>query len=210
VRKAWTFWTGRNDRRFRDERDEEFRQWTVEHALALHDLLRRMGTVESDVAALQARLERLADDHEFQRVQGNYGWEAWREATDERKRMLAFAAAGSYTVDLTVPQIARVERTIRELDPADVDLLRALTESESHTDQVSAERAMRERNRVELWRQTQPSGDILVAAGCVRNVYDIQDVLHVTDLGHWVLQVLDGYLRAQQPDKPTPPQEATP
>jgi hypothetical protein len=225
VRKAWTFWTGRNDSQFREARDEEFRQWTVEHALALYDLLRRIGAAESDVAALRAKLEKLADDREFQRVQGNYGWEAWREATDERRRMLSFAAAGSYTIELSVAQLARVERTVRELDPADLRLLRELNTTAFQAPQRLTEPPDGDDDpRLESYRKAlgaatqrfaicelhQPSGHVLVASACVSVEFPVHPFVgpaaYVTDLGRSVLQVLDCYLRAQHHDEPTPPQ----
>ena len=45
----------------------------------------------------------------------NYGYEAAREAIDARRSLLA--AAGSVCSALTIAQMARVERALRELDP---------------------------------------------------------------------------------------------
>jgi hypothetical protein len=62
------------------------------------------------------------------RVLDNYGYEAAREPMDERRRMLAYAAAGSVHHTLTIAQLARVERMIRELDPDDLVVLAKLEE----------------------------------------------------------------------------------
>ena len=41
--------------------------------------------------------------------------------------MLAFASAGSVNLELTIGEISRVERVVRELDPEDIHALQRLT-----------------------------------------------------------------------------------
>lgn len=53
-------------------------------------------------------------------------WEAARDATDGRRRMLACIAAYLLNSDDAVENKARIERTVRGLDPADVALLAML------------------------------------------------------------------------------------
>src|SRR5258708_2639838 len=78
------------------------------------------------ILEIEGVLQALVEDPQFYRVRRNYGFEGAREALDERRRMLTCATAGSITPDLTVAQLARVERTMRELDPDDVKLLNIL------------------------------------------------------------------------------------
>lgn len=97
--------------------------------------------------------------------------------------MLIFAKAGSLTPNLTIAQIARVERTVRELDPPDLVLLRRLADM-AHPrfalrpgQDIMHEKQLRRdweddankqaTNRHAHWQDMQPSGHILAAAGRV-------------------------------------------
>lgn len=105
---------------------QEFETWALTWLNALEQQCERLNEQCSGNAENVAALQALLADHQFFRVNQNYIFEATREAMDERKRMLAFAAAGSVNVALALGEIARVERTIRELDPDGVRLLSAI------------------------------------------------------------------------------------
>jgi len=49
-----------------------------------------------------------------------------REPMEDRRRMLELAAAHPSKTQLGLGQLVRVERTLRELDPLDIELLRRL------------------------------------------------------------------------------------
>lgn len=215
-------WKDRNTPNLKAAQEEMFKDWVVQLNIAVRDQARHLEQQARDLEATRAKLESLVNDPALTRVCDNYGLEASREALDERRRMLAFAAAGSVNVDLEIAQIARVERTVRELDPADVKLLGQLARIEdpeppsrpagwttgpmivpipgpilSFEEQVG--RAAVERYK--LAESRQPSTDTLIAAGCVQTFAVqsgeiVKNGLRVTHLGQWVLKVLDPYLRA--------------
>lgn len=213
--KVGTWWARRNDEAFKQERDELFREWTSELAIALKQQISALDQAEASIELL-SKLDQLSDSREFWRVLDNYGYEASREAVDERRKMLAWAAAGSLTAGLTVAQMARVERTIRELDPGDIAILRRLHElsappakAVAPSSEWVADLQEKAKERHLLWQEGQPSGHILAAAGCVLvqdynwqfpvqgnpglTVPTVVPVITVTGLGGWVLDVTRGY-----------------
>jgi hypothetical protein len=131
--KAWDRWkafTESNTQAMIEADAAERLKWRVERD---HLLQRRLVELETVVGANAAQLQTvtlavdtLLSDRQFFRLERNYEFEAVREVTDGRSRMLAFAAAWSVDPDLTVAQLARVERAIREIDPADVEVLKLL------------------------------------------------------------------------------------
>lgn len=197
-------WLTKNDRHVAREFRDVFEGWVVEdrRALTLH-----LATHPEFEARLEA-LERLVADPQLERVRRNYGFEAAREAIDERRRMLAFADAGSLSPDLTVAQAARVERTIRELDPNDVKVLAKIQKIDAPardpTKVLDAEGRKLHDQRIEIWHASDPSGHILVSSGCLdvsapSSVWEMDCLCIVTKLGKWVLTVLDTYLRVDVP-----------
>ena len=109
-------------------------------------------------------------------VLGNYGLEAWREAIDRRRAMLGDAAVAAVVSELSAAELARVERTIRMLDPEDLDTLTHLTRG-VRDDEPALERfedVEGERESDAEWRQRclvlgHLGGAALVAAGCVQS-----------------------------------------
>jgi hypothetical protein len=160
--KTARWWAGRNDARFREGRDEEFRSWVVEHTIALRDLVRRVCSLEEGAEHFRLQVARLTIDQKFGRVQENYGLEACRKVTEERWRMLAFAAAGSFVTELTVADLTRVERTIRELDPEDVTFLCDLEAIRGESSKAAA------RSQLRRSEGNPRASDVLEAAGCMR------------------------------------------
>lgn len=139
---------------------------------AMHQL-RRLEALEHQAKRLEAegfeeekraRLEHLIGDHQFVRVQRNLELEGVREAMDERREMLAYAAAGAFSVELSLGDISRVERVLRELDPAGVRLLERIHKcSDEYGEFDYDEYGMGE--TAYLWDD--PHFDSLVTAGCV-------------------------------------------
>jgi len=193
------YYARRNDRAFREARDDVFQLWVAELNVAVRTLHEQARVNEARLAALEARAEKLDHDPQFHRVLDNYGYEAAREALDERRRMLAYAAVGQVEPHLSVAQLARTERTLRELDPADVVLLAVLAElgateaaEEPYGIDPEAERAF------EVWLDNPASGHVLLAAGCVYirtpHVVGAKREAVVTPLGACVLEILALYL----------------
>ncbi|MFI5300399.1 MAG: hypothetical protein ACHREM_20110 [Polyangiales bacterium] len=75
---------------------------------------------------IAARLLAHLDDGERIRVVRLFAEEAAREPSDARRAMLEEAAVESLLSDRAAAQLARVERTIRELDPDDARALRLI------------------------------------------------------------------------------------
>jgi hypothetical protein len=198
-------------------RDNVRHEWRLQRERLLEGRLAELEENEQN----RQKLEELLTQ-EFFWILENYEFEAHREAIDERRRMLAFASAGSLNVELSLGEIARVERAIRELDPADVLLLARLRAIEdppkpripeglSHAPteilgpwQKSCAEVAEARQKAALAQSG--SGDALRSAGCtqlapMRNTWGatFPTGLVVTTMGDWVLRVLDGYLRARQP-----------
>jgi hypothetical protein len=218
VGKTLAHWANRNTRALVEARDEMFRDWVVEEKRATVEHARRLTEQAGDLEALRAKLEELISDPSFGRVRDNYGYEAAREALHERRRMLAYASAGSANVELTISQIARVERTIRELDPENIGLLAKLAaivdpppsglEANSETSATWTNQANGAAHVRAVLVLEDPTGEVLLASGCVL-LFTVKppagmisspiEGAAVTQIGQWVLAVLDGYIRANQP-----------
>ncbi|WP_437653341.1 hypothetical protein [Sorangium sp. So ce1182] len=177
----------RNTEDFVRARDEMFREWIAELHRALHELVPEW---EQRFNGLEAKINKLGEDPQLFRLLDNFGYEASREAINERRRLLAHAAAGAMNPDLTIAQKARVERVLRELDPDDVILLHKINAMSD----ASA--------RYEALVASEASGDSLSGSGCIRTyspeAYDAVTVAHVTTLGSWVLTMCTSYVRASQ------------
>jgi hypothetical protein len=113
-----------NTARLDAERDEMHRQWDVDTHIRLaaditesrEKFLLLGGTLDDH----QRLLEELFDKHETELLAALYADDAYREVVAERRRMLSFAAASIVNLHLTIEAKARVEKTLRALDPIDV------------------------------------------------------------------------------------------
>ena len=158
--------------------DEAKDEWLVELRRALPEVLRRLEGIEQFQEKIRARTE----DPQFQRLLDNVSIEASREATDERRCMLAHVGAAVFDFTMTIAEAARCERVIRELDPEDTFALR----------------------RVNGWQEVVAGArldhlELLIAAGCVVEVPGDrgggeETVRHrVTHTGSLVLKLLSTY-----------------
>jgi hypothetical protein len=129
--------------------ETDFREFVDELRDALPRVLKRLGTVEPRIQRLEDLMNDRLDDPQFARFLNNRGLEGAREELNERRRMLAHAAAGGFDVTMTMAQIARAARTLRELDPRDIEALRSLNTGERHADSDTSD------------------VETLLAAGCV-------------------------------------------
>jgi hypothetical protein len=191
-------WKGRNDsnRLFAEARHDTLEDTVYAMRAQVAQLVEQVTANGSAKAQLTA----LINDHQFHRVQTNYVFEYAREPMDERRRMLEYAQTGSYNVDLTLAEIARVERTLRELDPNDVVMLVDIVEGLDVFDQIVPDH---DEARASAY-------DSIVAAGCMR----LRDNLLAPDgrmdwspttLGHNVARVMRGYVNARLEADPRPP-----
>lgn len=152
-------------------------------------------------------LAETREDVQLLRVWRNFTWEAQREAIDERGKMLAAAMLGTLDSNMSVEVKARVERTLRELDPDDVRCLWGIYRTGGHwlADGSSPKFAHRdnvpEQIRYQIWH-TCGSADTLVATGCVRVTTHggklgsiVYHTASVTPLGQSLIRVLRKYLK---------------
>lgn len=168
----------------------------IAHYVEYHES--RLCRLEVQYRELQDSVVRLRDSPDDQEVRllFNLRWEAAREATDERKEMLAAAAAAMMVSRASVEDRARVERTLRQLDPIDVRVLHGI-------DRITGRNA-RERYKRSM---TQERRSVLQAAGCVDIDYGPLagfggvgvPELSVSFTGALVLKFLRAYLRKVGP-----------
>jgi hypothetical protein len=197
-----------NDEAFMAARRDVYEDWVIEVSEATKWLAAFMA---DRFPEFQARLEERNADPAVPRLLANYARAADSEPIDERRRMLAFAAAGLVDVTLTVAEHSRVERILRELDPEDVLWLRVLSQSSANhygDTLVGSPAAI----RYWLWVHETPSPDVLTSAGCLRIVHPLfaggaqspPEEAHVTTEGNKVLRVLRPYFRARPLPKVPP------
>lgn len=165
---------------------EDYRELVVEHEQWLQHVMQRLLDCGERDDVLAARLDAFADDRQAQRVVHGLFFEAMREALDDRRRMLAAAAAVLTVPDLPVEEKARCERTLRQLDVADVAWLDVLDKicGNIHNGRAYGDDAAL---RHEVWNNS-PSKEALVAAGCVAVSYTAgagggQALAHITRTG---------------------------
>lgn len=201
-----------NDESFDRARRDVFEDWTIEAAVRSGEQFEHLrGRIEN----LEARLEERAADPTALRLHANFARAADAEPTPDRQRMLAYADAALVDVSLSVAQLSRVERLLRELDPADVRKLYEI-DAVAGTFYMSQQQHAESHVRWLVWHQAE--ADVLVAAGCLRlrrmtiHVRDAGpkelDTIETTREGRLVLRVMRPYLRASSPEIVPPGHEA--
>ncbi len=201
-----------NTSRFKEQRDEMFRDWQVETTQLVHELAEESvaaaAGVDERVAEIEAKLAERADDAEGHAVFANYALQAYQEPIEERRKMLEYAAAGIIDVRLTVAEHARVQRRLRELEPIDVLTLYGLSRTYGRV--FARQCYANEHDMRGALLTANGGGDALWAAGCVRIAPEpsgtyisvetpFPDVpaLVITDFGRLLLRVMRGYSRAR-------------
>lgn len=194
-----------SDGKFIERRDEMFRGWIVE-------LVQRLAALEQAFThAERAEYDRRTADDEFMAVTANYFRAAHQEPLEERRRMLAFAAASIANLDLSVAELARVQRVIRELDPSDVvELYRLWLVPSASRDPRRSRPDDAAVQRYYFWENT--GAAILETSGCLSVEAWLQentDALggratrkeaYVTAIGRNLLAAMRPYLAARAPD----------
>lgn len=174
--------------RFKAHRDEMFREWTAEVADRVREIESRMGDDARRIA------DERSEHHEFAAVWRNLGYEATREAIDQRRRMLAYAAAGSLAGGESIAQVSRIERALRQLDPDDILWLDEIEHAEFPDCPVAAKLA-----RGMTWDGC-PSRDALLLAGCVRELNVWGTGVDVSTIGRGVLAIMEAFVAAERCD----------
>lgn len=160
----------------------------------------------------EAHLQPVLEDHQFARIFKNFTFEAMREAIDERSRMLEHAAVGVGMLDpaISIEQKARIERTLRTLDPEDVLYLYGASRIPIHHRNSGHSMAN--------FLNGALSGDVLVSSGCIRMEAEgsgglgegVWTTARITPLGLGVLKVLHTYTSVRTLPFIVPGREAGP
>ena len=184
----------RSTNAFREDTEARLADYQEKCDEALRTLAARL---ESEGKDRRAQIASIIGDPELGRVHLNLRIEASREAIDERLGMLAYVEAGTTDAaikGMSIAEVARVERTIRELDPDDVRRLSRLPRKDD---------------------PKQPRYDymwdpVLLAAGCVApHPAGMSTACSMSPVGLNVLKVMDLYLRALSPEDSTPEEPTT-
>ncbi len=189
------------------KRDKISIEWWAEVVQQVQEHERRLNALEREVLH-----RRLTEDHEAIGILANYVQQAHSEPLDERRRMLAFAAAGLANVHLGIGELARVQRILRELDPDDVValykvwLIRSGSPSKAHLERYEVQgEPGADRVRLAYWQES--GAESLISSGCLRIVAagggmgtGTHEELRVTRTGITVLRTLRPYITARSPD----------
>ena len=180
--------------------------------------------VTTSLARLAKRTNSLADqvrnavaDGPTRTILGNLGFEAAREAIVERKLMLAAAVGGILRPEFSVERRARLERKLRELDPADVRHLDGITRvpRPNMKDFPAQPGATDDHHAMERLRYAELHVDefeVLRSSGCVE-ICRLENYraegCRVTRLGQDILRVVEDYVSERTPLSEVPhPKEA--
>jgi len=183
----------------------ERRSWRALRDFEVERRLTALEAVAQDREAFRAAVDSMASDCQFVRLHMNLEFEAVREALEDRKRLLAYAAAGLSDPDLSIEEKARLERVLRGLDVRDIFFLREIIlvdasgfapnpQGHNSTEQQKARYMMTA--RLEMSQCDVQARDALVAAGCVAidnlSVWGPGSAV-VTHVGHGLVTLLEAF-----------------
>jgi len=180
--------------------EEHYREWIADTAAKLREACQTQE--EHD-----RRVRELESNHELLLILGNFGHEAWREAIDERRRMLGEMAVRFVMSNRSAPELARIERAIRRLDPEDIETLISVAEhlrdmhrdhptpyDTASLDKIGRGHPLAKRS---LWKQVRREGHLaganLAAAGALLMLpegHGSSGDAYVTELGDQLLTFL--------------------
>lgn len=175
-----------------------------------HDVA--IDALTDEVRGMQARMIEHLRDPAHDRLRGNFVLEATREVLDERYNMIVSAAVEEMLSDESIGEKARVERTLRELDPRDVRELAALAALTlgpefRRADAETEEKAIARERQNALRRS--PCWHELIAAGVVATEvtggFADAPRAYITPRGRQVLRALATWLRMDATTRPPEP-----
>jgi hypothetical protein len=204
------------DQAFNEARKGLFEDWLIESVLLQQQ---RFDYLRARIDDVEAKIGERAEDPSMLRVHANFMRAADSEPIDERRLMLAFADAALIDPTLTVAELARTERKIRELDPDDVLWLSAI---DKVVGRRLGDKLLRHEDEVR-WAvlKDSRSADVLASSGCVRVRHESApggslggptgwDGVSVTREGDLVLRVLRLYAKTRPLPIVPPGREARP
>lgn len=156
--------------------------------------------LQTEVADVLRHIRELQDDEATRKVFGNLGFEAAREATRERRIMLAYAAAALLHPKHDIEARARLERKLRDLDSTDVRHLHGLQLARMAPRAPGSGKVPEDL----MWEKHRAEGERLVAAGCAYLRSGgfggvSSPVFEITSLGFAMLDVMARYMEDRGP-----------
>lgn len=192
----------RKTRAFETARDELFRDWLVELKLALDDVRREAERTKVESTVVGVRV----NEPTYFRAAEILAAAANAEPLQERRRMLAYAAATWPILSLSTSDFSRALRIVLELDPEDLKVLYQLSQlgNQDIPGDVfapSQDGAKRHERLSEHGR----SEAVLLAHGCVLPRYttgtnNLGPEIHITAIGRVLLEALSVYIRTCEID----------
>jgi hypothetical protein len=148
---------------------ENYREWVrdLDAAVAVHT--QAINESAEAGAQVEERIAALESDRRLVRIWNNLGYDAMREALEERRAMLADAAVALALSPLPIERKARIERTLRDLDPVDVCDLYGLARIVGSQDTDGTKLRTTDNLRHHVWASggRVENAEILLSAGCV-------------------------------------------
>lgn len=129
----------------------------------LMKMVERMG---GDAEAAIAQLANSVTEEEAAAMTGRLIREAVFSATQDRRRLMAAAMAGTFSPDFEVEQKSRITRAIAQLEPSDIVALRDVAQGRP----FGKEGMLSMKSRQAIHRNRQVSLAALEGAGCVAEV----------------------------------------
>jgi hypothetical protein len=177
--------------------------------IASAEYLTRRESEARDAEAFRLSVQTMLADHQFARLQGALGFEAAREATDERLEMLGHAAAGLSDPDMSINEKARIERAIRQLDGEDILFLHELRHFEDSSfiydprndSPEPKQRSWHNAKKRLFHAQEKPLSRVaLTVAGCISEDSGFAGgpILPVSALAERVLAVMQSYIEEKR------------
>jgi hypothetical protein len=193
--------------RMREAMEIDHRSYQARREVEVNAKFAHLESRAANLEELSQQVGQMIADRQFLKVQANLEWEAARESLDERRGMLACAAAGLSDPQMSINEKARIERVLRQLDPEDVRLLHSLHHLDDtsfapnprdKTDPEEQRKWHNARQRVLAAQEKPMSQTALVAAGCMFIDFSSWGGAtgHITALGERLLLVLSSFVES--------------
>lgn len=179
--------------------------WESKQAEAIHIVIPELVAVCDD---LDRRVTEMAKDEELVFVWQNFEWEGRREATGERRKMLAYASAAMLEPEIPSAQKARIERLLRSLGPTDAAALAAVRRCIGRTNHTTGRKTFTclAELRYDYLQKLGADGENLEGLGLVKVDLDAfkgaggvgNAKLRITATGKMLLHILRHYLATRR------------
>ena len=214
-----------NDVAFLEARDEVAYEWGAEAKVRLDALIQEQARIANllgeSVEGLDEKVSALLEDHQIDLLAALYADCAYREALEERRKMLCHAAATIADLGVSIEEKCRVEKVLRDLDPKDIIELDRIARVVGWVRRLPDGRARayldEARFRYVVLDESK-SRDALMSSGCIRELNpDVWGSVHaepassqafISRRGQLVLRTMRSYVgprRLLAPGRELPP-----